>query len=320
MAVTVRPFLKWVGGKRQLLPELRRYYPPAIGRYFEPFVGSGAVFFDLLNRDQLNGHGAVLGDDNADLIGCYRRVGHSLDDVLAALEPLAADHAQRGRECYLQVRDRRFNPLRAAWRERGGNLDDYPAELAAMFIYLNRTGYNGLFRVNASGEFNVPPGRYERPKILDRPLLTAASGALSSPHVTLQHAAFDRVLDEARAGDFAYFDPPYAPLSRTANFRGYTGRMFSDADQSRLQAVVIELARRGVHVVLSNSIAPSVTALYEGNAAALEAGLRTSRVPARRAVNSNAEKRGPVEEIVVSNVRPRPLSAADRAGQKYSRP
>jgi len=307
--VKLRPFLKWVGGKRQLLPELRRYYPETIGRYFEPFVGSGAVFFDLLNRNQLNGHGAVLGDDNADLIGCYRRVGHSLDAVLAELEPLADDHARRGRDCYLQVRDERFNPLRAAWRERGGHLDDYPAELAAMVIYLNRTGYNGLFRVNASGEFNVPPGRYDRPKILDRALLTAASQALASPHVTLQHAAFDRVLDEARAGDFAYFDPPYAPVSRTANFRGYTGRMFADADQSRLQEVVIELARRGVHVVLSNSTAPSVTALYEGNPAAAAAGLHTRRVPARRAVNSNAEKRGTVEELVVSNVRPRPVTA-----------
>ncbi|HEX6164082.1 MAG TPA: Dam family site-specific DNA-(adenine-N6)-methyltransferase [Vicinamibacterales bacterium] len=301
--------MKWVGGKRQLLPELRRYYPASIGRYFEPFVGSGAVFFDLLNRQRLNGHGAVLGDDNADLIGCYRRVGHSLDDVLAALEPLVEDHARRGRECYLQVRDERFNPLRAAWRARGANLDDYPVELAAMLIYLNRTGYNGLYRVNASGEFNVPPGRYDKPKILDRALLTAASQALASPHVSLRHAAFDGVLDEARPGDFAYFDPPYAPLSRTANFRGYTGRMFDDVDQKRLQEVVIGLARRGVNVVLSNSVAPSVTALYEHNPDAQAAGLRTWRVPARRSVNSNAERRGAVEEIVVSNVVPSPAVA-----------
>ena len=305
----LRPFLKWVGGKRQLLPELRRYYPAQIGRYFEPFVGSGAVFFDLINQDRINGGGAVLADDNADLIGCYRRVGHSLAGVVAALEPLADDHAQRGRECYLQVRDQRFNPLRAAWRHRGANLDDYPVELAAMLIYLNRTGYNGLYRVNASGEFNVPPGRYDKPKILDRALLAAASRALASPQVALQHAAFDRVLDEARAGDFAYFDPPYAPLTRTANFRGYTGRMFDDDDQQRLQQVVIALARRGVNVVLSNSIAPSVTALYEHNAEVRDAGLQTWRVPARRSVNSNAEKRGAVEEIVVSNVAPLPAAS-----------
>ena len=305
----LRPFLKWVGGKRQLLPELRRYYPAHVGRYFEPFVGSGAVFFDLLNRNRINGDGAVLADDNADLIGCYRRVGHSLDDVVAALEPLVDDHARRGRECYLQVRDERFNPLRAAWRERGGSVDDYPVELAAMLIYLNRTGYNGLYRVNASGEFNVPPGRYDKPKILDRALLAAASQALASPHVSLRHAAFDRVLEEARPGDFAYFDPPYAPLTRTANFRGYTGRMFADEDQKHLQEVVIALARRGVNVVLSNSIAPSVTALYEGNPDAEAAGLKTWRVPARRSVNSHPGKRGAIEEIVVSNVSPQPAAS-----------
>ena len=305
MAVKLRPFLKWVGGKRQLLPELRRYYPAHVGRYYEPFVGSGAVFFDLLNRHHINGQGAVLADDNADLIGCYRRVGHSLDEVLAALEPLVDDHARRGRECYLQVRDERFNPQRAAWRERGANLDDYPAELAAMLIYLNRTGYNGLYRVNASGEFNVPPGRYDKPKILDRALLTAASQALSAPQISVRHAAFDRVLEDAGSGDFVYFDPPYAPLTRTANFRGYTGRMFDDHDQQRLQQVVIALARRGVNVILSNSIAPSVTALYENNAEAQAVGLQTWRVPARRSVNSAADRRGAIEEIVVSNVRPR---------------
>jgi DNA adenine methylase len=305
VAVRLRPFLKWVGGKRQLLPVLRRFYPQPMGRYFEPFVGSGAVFFDLTAGGHLNGHGAVLSDDNADLIACYRRVSRSLDEVATELERLAADHAARGRDCYMEVRDRHFNPLRAAWRDRGADLDDYPAALAAMLIYLNRTGYNGLFRVNASGEFNVPPGRYDKPKILDRALLTAASHALASPHVTLQHAVFDRVMDVARAGDFVYFDPPYAPLSRTANFRGYTGRMFDDEDQKRLQETVISLAQRGVNVVLSNSVAPSVTALYENNPEASDAGLSTLRVPARRAVNSNAEKRGVVEEIVVSNVRPR---------------
>jgi DNA adenine methylase len=309
VAVRLRPFLKWVGGKRQLLPVLRRFYPEPMGRYFEPFVGSGAVFFDLIAGGHLNGHGAVLSDDNADLIACYRRVSRSLDEVAAALERLAADHAARGRDCYMSVRDQQFNPLRAAWRDRGGDLDDYPAELAAMLIYLNRTGYNGLFRVNASGEFNVPPGRYDKPKILDRALLTAASHALASPHVTLQHAAFDGVIDGARAGDFVYFDPPYAPLSRTANFRGYTGHMFDEDDQKRLQEMVIALARRGVNVVLSNSVAPSVTALYEDNPQATDAGLSTWRVPARRAVNSNAEKRGVVEEIVVSNVRPRAATA-----------
>jgi DNA adenine methylase len=307
--VTLRPFLKWVGGKRQLLPVLRRFYPEQVGAYFEPFLGSGAVFFDLAARGAINGHGAVLSDDNPDLIGCYRRIRTSLDEVVANLEELARDHSVRGRECYMQVRDERFNPLRAQWRHNGANPDTYTSELAAMLIYLNRTGYNGLFRVNASGEYNVPPGRYDRPRILDRNLLIRAAGALSADNVRLERGGFNRVLEVATSGDFVYFDPPYAPLTRTANFRAYTGRGFSDRDQQALQRVVIALAQRGVNVLLSNSIAPSVTKLYEGNSDAAEAGLRTLRVPARRSINSNARGRGAVAELVVSNVLPQEPAA-----------
>jgi DNA adenine methylase len=300
--VAVRPFLKWVGGKRQLLPVLRRFYPEAVGTYFEPFLGSGAVFFDLAARGAINGHGAILSDANPDLIGCYRRVRHSLDDVIGQLDRLAAEHAGRGRECYLQVRDERFNPMRAAWYDAGADLDSYSPELAAMLIYLNRTGYNGLFRVNASGEFNVPPGRYDRPRIVDRAGLANAAALLSAASIRIEQAPYEHVLQRAHAGDFVYFDPPYAPLSRTANFRSYTGRLFADADQHALQQVVIALARRGVGVLLSNSTAPLVTQLYETNAETSAAGISAWRFPARRSVNSNAEKRGTVEELVVSNL------------------
>jgi DNA adenine methylase len=296
-----RPFLKWVGGKRQLLPALRRFYPARPGRYFEPFVGSGAVFFDLLARGSLT-CGATLSDDNADLVACYRRVADSLDQVIRALERLAAGHAANGRAHYLHVRDARFNPDRAAWRAAGADIDGYSPELAAMLIYLNRTGYNGLFRLNASGGFNVPPGRYARPAILDAPVLTAAARALSAPGVVVRHAPFDGVLADARAGDFVYFDPPYAPLSATANFRGYTARGFAMGDQERLQQVLIALAHRGVHVLLSNSTAPDVTRLYERHDEVRAAGLRTWRCPARRAVNSRADRRGSVQELIVSNV------------------
>jgi DNA adenine methylase len=303
--VTLRPFLKWVGGKRQLLPVLRRFYPGKVGAYFEPFLGSGAVFFDLAGHGAINGHGAVLSDANPDLIGCYHRVRNSLDDVVAQLEMLAADHTARGRACYMEVRDARFNPLRAAWHESGADPGTYSAELAAMLIYLNRTGYNGLFRVNSSNEFNVPPGRYDRPRIVDRSLLSRAAGALSASNVRVERGGFDRVLATAAAGDFVYFDPPYAPLSRTANFRGYTGRGFSNDDQEALQQLVFKLAERGVNVLLSNSTAPSVTKLYEDNPEAGRVGLRTWRFPARRAINSNPEGRGDVAELVVSNVEPR---------------
>jgi DNA adenine methylase len=302
--VGLRPFLKWVGGKRQLLPVLRRFYPRAPRAYFEPFVGSGAVFFDLLGRGALDGSRVVLSDDNADLIGCYLRVGDSLDAVVAELERLAADHAAGGRDCYLRVRDLRFNPMRTAWRATGGHARDYSADLAAMLIYLNRTGYNGLFRLNSTGEYNVPPGRYDRPRIVDTPLLQLASRALTAPGVVVRQTPFDRAIADAAAGDFVYFDPPYSPLSATANFRGYTARGFGDDDQERLQTALITLAERGVHVLLSNSTAPAVTRLYERNPAARKAGLKARRFPARRAVNSRADLRGVVEELVVSNVVP----------------
>jgi DNA adenine methylase len=302
--LAIRPFLKWAGGKRQLLPQLRRFYPAAPGAYFEPFLGSGAVFFDLVGRGVLTTPRITLSDDNVDLIGCYLRVRDRLGDVIPALEQLAEGHAAGGADFYRHVRDARFNPLRAGWRRDGGTADTYPAELAAMLIYLNRTGYNGLFRLNADGGYNVPPGRYDRPRIVDRPLLESVSRILQAPHLRIEHAAFDRVLDSARAGDFVYFDPPYAPMSATANFRSYTAQGFDTTDQERLQRVVVALADRGVHVLLSNSTAPEVTRLYDRNAATRAVGLRAWRIPARRAINSKASARGPVRELLVSNCTP----------------
>ena len=300
----MRPFLKWAGGKRQLLPELRRYYPASPGAYFEPFLGSGAVFFDLINHRLLDGRSVTLSDDNADLVGTYLRIRDQLARVLPELDRLAAGHAAGGTAFYKHIRDDRFNPERAAWFSSGGSAADYPPELAAMLIYLNRTGYNGLFRLNSRGGFNVPPGRYDRPRIVDRPLLEAVSRVLKAPAVRVEHAAFDRVVDAAERGDFVYFDPPYAPVSATANFRGYTASGFVNADQEQLQRVVIGLAERGVHVLLSNSTAPEITRLYDRNRASRAAGLRAWRVPARRAINSKAGGRGVVRELLVSNCTP----------------
>lgn len=308
----LRPFLKWVGGKRQLLPALRRHYPDAIATYFEPFLGSGAVYFDLIRHGLLDPRQARLTDANADLIGCYRRLADARAQVLDELDRLAAGHAHGGRDHYLHIRDHHFNPERARWRESGAVVDRYPPALAAMVIYLNRTGYNGLFRVNAGGEYNVPPGRYDRPRIVDRPLLEAVAAVLPAEERGLRVASYDWVMDTAVAGDFVYFDPPYAPISATANFRAYTGRGFADADQQRLQDVAIALAARGVHVLLSNSTAPAVSVLYEHNERARAAGLYAWRVPARRAVNSNAQRRGAIEELIVSNVVPRAAWAVSR--------
>ena len=301
MAATARPLLKWAGGKRQLLPQLRRFYPAEFGRYIEPFVGSGAVFFDLYNAGRLRGKDVLLIDSNADLIGCYQAVRDAPDEVGRALDDLAAGHAAGASAHYYDVRDGRFNPLRERLSAAHGDVA-YPPELAAMLIYLNRTGFNGLYRLNSRGAFNVPAGRYTNPNIADRDRLFRVSEALNSTGVRLMSGSFELALDAAARGDFLYFDPPYAPLSATARFTSYTSRPFNAADQQRLQEVVMALVRRGCRVVLSNSTAKEIEALYDVNAEARAAGLLAHRASARRSVNSNAGRRGPVTEYLITNI------------------
>jgi DNA adenine methylase len=298
-----RPFLKWAGGKTQLLGELRQFYPPIFGAYFEPFIGSGAVFFDLCRKGRLDGRRVVLADTNLDLIGCYRALKHDSAAVIDRLERLARAHATRDASHYYAVRDRRFNPLRERWRREADARDGlYPPALAAMLIYLNRTGFNGLYRLNAKGQFNVPAGRYDRPRICDPGNLRAVAHALSRLDVHVLPEPFEAVLQQAVSGDFLYFDPPYAPISATAQFTTYTAGGFGDADQARLRDTVVALARRGCQVLVSNSTAPLITRLYVKDGAARRAGLRAWRVRARRAINSRGTGRGPVDEYLISNV------------------
>jgi DNA adenine methylase len=300
---TARPLLKWAGGKRQLLPALALHYPQQFSRYIEPFFGSGAVFFDLQASGALSGRTAVLADVNPDLVGCYRTVRDCTNAVLAALRALDAEYRAGGEAVYYQVRDGRFNPARAALKARlrdaGAVADAYTPDLAAMLIFLNRTGFNGLYRQNRHGAFNVPVGRYANPTICDTDLVRSVAAAFNARRVTFACASFDEVLADAGAGDFVYCDPPYAPLSKTASFAHYTAGGFSAFDQRRLQQAVIVAARRGAHVVLSNSSAPEIVELYS-KPEARKAGLQVHLVPARRAINSRAAARGPVDEVVVS--------------------
>jgi len=300
-APAVRPVLKWAGGKRQLLPHLRRFYPVAFRGYLEPFIGSGAVFFDLYNRGQLADRPVWLADANPDLIGCYRAIRDSVEEVIGHLEALAAGHRANGSTHYYDVRDRLFNPLRAELVRMGGPTVTYPAKLAAMLLYLNRTGYNGLFRLNASGGFNVPAGRYENPRISDPDNLRRAATAFAQRNVRLEYRPFADVAAEALEDDFVYLDPPYAPISATARFTSYTAGGFSQADQERLQRTVFGLVSIGCHVLLSNSTAPEISALY-ATPAARAAGLAAHEVPVRRAINSRATGRRGVTEYLITNV------------------
>jgi DNA adenine methylase len=298
----LRPLLKWAGGKRQLLPALRRHYPAFFDRYIEPFVGSGAVFFDLYANGRLEGRGARLVDLNPDLIGCYRAVRDQTETVIAALHELEQEHRERGSECYYEVRDGRFNPARAervsACKTDG--VGSANTNLAAMFIYLNRTGFNGLFRLNQQGGFNVPAGRYAKPRICDAERVRSVAQALSADGVTLECIPFEETLADAGRGDFVYCDPPYAPLSRTASFAQYTAGGFGVQDHHRLQQSVVAAAKRGAVVLMSHSSAPAIVAAYSGSAA-IRAGLTMHRVPARRAINSRAVLRGPVDELIITN-------------------
>ena len=302
--VAIRPLLKWAGGKRQLLNSLSGYYPTAFDRYVEPFVGSGAVFFHLAGTGRLTGRVAVLCDVNADLIGCYLAVRDRTGEVIAELGALEREHRRRGDACYYEVRDERFNPARERLMERAGDPEEmvaaYPPELAAMLIYLNRTGFNGLYRLNRRGQFNVPAGRYAEPRICDAQHLYAVAAVLRRSGVTIRYRSFDLTLADTGAADFVYCDPPYAPLTPTSSFASYTAAGFTSFDQQRLQQAVIAACRRGAQVVVSNSSAAEIWRIYS-TPSAVRAGLRIRTVPARRAINSRATARGTVDELIISN-------------------
>jgi len=264
-----RPILKWVGGKTQLLEQMKPLLPKTFHRYFEPFVGGAALFFEL--RTQRPDMPAFLSDVNAELVNCYTVVRDDVEAVIRAL----GNHVYES-EHYYEVR-----ALKPA--------DLPPAERAARTIFLNKTGYNGLYRVNRSGQFNVPFGRFTKPLFCDPENLRACSKALRD--VSIEHGDFSKVLDRAKKGDFVYFDPPYVPLSQTSDFTAYIPGGFGEAEQRKLAKVFAKLAGKGVHVMLSNSDTPLVRELYDG--------FDVQVVYASRSVNSNAARRGKLPEVVV---------------------
>lgn len=270
-----RPFLKWAGGKRQLLEELETRVAMARphGRYHEPFVGGGALFFHLYAQKHLGGLKANLSDSNPRLIEAYQGVQHNVEQVIALLEEHEARH---GEAHYYQVR---------------AALPEDAVARAARIIYLNKTCFNGLYRENSKGEFNVPMGRYKNPTICDADNLRAVSAALRRCRVGRRH--FTAILDHAEPGDLVYFDPPYDPVSKTANFTSYHQEQFGEDAQRSLADVYRRLDERGVKLLLSNSDTPLIQDLYRH--------YTVETVMANRMVNSNAEKRGKVREVLVRN-------------------
>lgn len=311
--MTARPILKWAGGKGQLLERLSAYFPKALSDgtvkdYYEPFLGGGAMFFHVMQRYPLKS--AWLMDANEELIVLYKAVQRDVEPMIATLTQMERDYLKlaepKRKERYLKVRAslnaartgmdfRKYSP---AWVER-----------ASQIIFLNKTCYNGLFRVNRDGGFNVPFGRYARPTIADAANLREASTLLSKARI--RHGDFGELarLDASRAagplikpGSFIYYDPPYRPLSRTASFTSYSRLAFGDDEQKRLAGMFKSLDRRGVFQMLSNSDPKNEDPkddFFEDAYAAYRGTFH--RVPASRSINSNPARRGRINEIVITN-------------------
>ena len=269
----VMPFLKWVGGKRQLMNEIEPLIPSKISTYYEPFIGGGAVFLSQQPKK------AVINDYNAELINVYKMVRDNVEELIEDL----ATHENESEYFYkirLQDREEGFDELSALKR-------------ASRVIYLNKTCFNGLYRVNSSGEFNTPFGRYKSPNIVNEPVLRAVSKYLQNNNIQLLSGDFEDALKGARKGAFVYLDPPYDPLSKSSNFTGYVEGGFGSDQQERLRDVCVNLHQKGVNFLLSNSATLFVKELYKD--------FEIIEVGAKRHINSVASKRGEVTEVLVRN-------------------
>ena len=266
-----RPFLKWAGGKGQLLGQLGKRVPASYNRYIEPFLGGGALYFSLQPKT------AYLSDLNPDLINCFEVVRSHLPALIEELKKYRYD-----RDMYYAVR---------ALDREPGYAQTSPVCRAARFIYLNKTCFNGLFRVNSKGHFNVPFGAYKDPTILDITNLTACGEALKS--AILKTGTFEDIVEIAEEGDFVYFDPPYAPASNTADFTQYVSGGFDESCQEVLLLTCLKLHQKGVKWMLSNSNTPIIQELYRG--------FKAETVEAGRSINSRADKRGPILELIIRN-------------------
>lgn len=265
------PLVKWAGGKRQLLADIKLNLPPYFKRYFEPFIGGGAVFFELQHE------GAYISDVNAELINVYKVVQNNPQELIESL----FKH-QNTKEYFLKIRSADREPFYGSWSD---------VEKASRFLFLNRTCFNGLYRVNSKGYFNVPYGNYSNPRIIDAENILSCSELLQNTDI--QCTDFAKVLEYTQKGDFVYFDPPYVPLNSTSSFTSYTKEGFDIDMQYRLRDLCNELNRRGVFFLLSNSDTPVINELYSA--------YNLQKVYASRAINATSTGRGKVSEVLVKN-------------------
>lgn len=270
----VQPVLKWVGGKRQLLSEITKYIPKNFTKYYEPFLGGGALLFHLQPKN------ASVSDANIELINTYTVIRDNIDGLIEHLKK----HKNQS-DYYYSIRDLDRD------HDTYGSLSD--VEKASRIIFLNKTCYNGLFRVNNSGEFNSPFGKYTNPNIVNEVVLRAVSNFLNTKKTNILCVDFEECVRSAQRGSFVYFDPPYDPVSSSANFTGYSKGGFGRDEQLRLKNVCDELTSRGVHFLLSNSATDFIEKAYSS--------YTITRVSASRRINSKADARGDVAELLIRN-------------------
>ena len=268
------PILKWVGGKRQLLAEIQKYIPANFSTYYEPFVGGAALLFHLQPPK------AVINDINSDLISLYQVIKDDVETLITSLSK------HRNEPEY-------FYTIRELDRDKETYASLSPVERASRVIYLNKTCYNGLFRVNKSGEFNAPFGNYKKPNIINEEALRAVNQYFSQAKIDFRNCDFEEALKGIKKGSFVYFDPPYDPASTSSNFTGYNKGGFDRQEQLRLKKLCDQLNRRGIHFLLSNSATDFVKELYQD--------YQVEIIQARRAINSKGNLRGEVNEVLVRN-------------------
>jgi len=273
-----KPFVKWVGGKRQLMQELENNFPKKFGTYHEPFLGGGAVMFNLLTKDPLLS--CNVSDFNSDLILAYVTIRDNLEKLIESLENHSKNYHKDSVEYYYHIRKQ--EPRQQI-------------EKVSRLLFLNKTCFNGLYRVNKKGQFNVPLGRYTNPNIINKENLTAVSKILQSEKIKISCRDFEAVLDDAKKDDLVYFDPPYQPVSSTANFTSYTHRDFTEDDLERLADLGDQLNSKGCNVLLSNSNSKTVKDFFS------KKHWKISSIDANRAINSNAQKRTGHKEIIIKN-------------------
>ncbi|MCC6865654.1 MAG: Dam family site-specific DNA-(adenine-N6)-methyltransferase [Ignavibacteria bacterium] len=299
--VKAKPFIKWAGGKSKLLPLFKQYYPNElksglIDYYFEPFLGGASVFFDIAQKYEIKK--SYLSDSNIEIVLVYKVIKERVEDLRSALNELKKDYCKKSEtkkeNFFYNIRDK-YNNYKISYLN---GLNDIYVYRASQMIFLNKTCFNGLYRLNRSGDFNVPFGKYIKPGIYSEENLLAVSEVLQNTEI--EHGDFEFFKNKINSKSFVYFDPPYRPISNTSSFNSYSKEGFNNDEQIRLAEFYKKLDEKGAKLMLSNSDPKNINK-QDNFFDELYSGFNINRIDAVRVINSNAEKRGKIKELLITN-------------------